>query len=131
LDVKSDVTVKQPSGPAEGTRPGRTYRPNVDIGETRDAVWMTVDLPGVDEKTVQVDLEDGVLTIQARVDAEEYRDLTPVYSEYNVGNFERTFRLSSRIDSNAIQARIEHGVLHLTLPRAEAARPRSIAISGS
>jgi HSP20 family molecular chaperone IbpA len=103
----------------------------VDIGETRDAVWMTVDLPGVDEKTVQVDLEDGVLTIQARVDAEEYRDLTPVYSEYNVGNFERTFRLSSRIDSNAIQARIEHGVLHLTLPRAEAARPRSIAISGS
>lgn len=129
--MKSDVTVKQPSGPAEGTRPGRTYRPNVDIGETRDAVWMTVDLPGVDEKTVQVDLEDGVLTIQARVDAEEYRDLTPVYSEYNVGNFERTFRLSSRIDSNAIQARIEHGVLHLTLPRAEAARPRSIAISGS
>jgi len=129
--MKSDVTVKQPGGPAEGTRPGRTYRPNVDIGETRDAVWMTVDLPGVDEKTVQVDLEDGVLTIQARVDAEDYRDLSPVYGEYNVGNFERTFRLSSRIDSNAIQARIEHGVLHLTLPRAEAARPRSIAISGS
>jgi HSP20 family molecular chaperone IbpA len=129
--MQTEATVKQPGSPTEGTRPGRTYRPNVDIGETRDAVWMTVDLPGVDEKSVQVEYEDGVLTIHARVDTEDYRDLTPLYGEYNVGNFERTFRLSNRIDAAAIQARIEHGVLHLSLPRAEAAKPRSIAITGS
>jgi HSP20 family molecular chaperone IbpA len=129
--MRRETSVKQPGAPEEGIRPGRTYRPNVDIGETRDAVWMTVDLPGVDEKSVEVGLEDGVLAIQARVATEDYRDLTPVYSEYNVGDFQRTFRISNRIDAGAIQARIENGVLHLLLPRAEEAKPRTIAIAGS
>lgn len=129
--MRREVTVKQPGAAEEGTRPGRTYRPNVDIGETRDAVWMAVDLPGVDDKSVEVELEDRTLTIQARVSMEDYRDLTPIYSEYNVGNFERTFHVSSRIDGGRIEARIENGVLHLKLPKAEEAKPRTIAISGS
>jgi HSP20 family molecular chaperone IbpA len=131
MNMAREVSVKQPGAPQEGTRPGRTYRPNVDIGETRDAVWMAVDLPGVDDKSVEVELEEGTLSIQARVATEDYRDLAPIYGEYNVGNFERTFHVSPRIDAARIEARIENGVLHLKLPKAEEAKPRTIAISGS
>lgn len=128
---EQDLTVKQASQVEEGTRPGRVYRPNVDIGESRDAVWLAVDVPGVDEKTLHVELDDGVLSIEGSVSVDEYRDLNPVYSEYNVGNFERRFRISDRIDPRRIEARIEHGVLHLVLPKAEEAKPRTIPIAAA
>lgn len=120
--------VKQSVSEAEGTRPGRSYRPNADIGEKDDGVWLAVDMPGVDQDSVEVELHDGVLTIEGRVALGEYADLNPVYSEYNVGNFERRFRVSNRVDPKGIQARIEHGVLHLFLPKPEEARPRTIAV---
>ncbi len=126
--ARRDVSVKQPAGVEESTRPGHSYRPNADIGETSEGVWLAVDLPGVDEKSVRVDLEDGVLSIEAQVALDEYETLRPLYSEYNVGNFERRFRISDRIDASRIGARIEHGVLHLHLPKAEAAQPRTIPV---
>lgn len=126
----SDLTVKR-AGSEEGTRPGRTYQPNVDIAESPEAVWISVDMPGVDEKSVQVGLEDGVLTIEGRVSLVEYADLEPVYTEYNVGNFERRFRISDRVDAEKIEARLDNGALALTLPKVAAARPRTIEISGS
>jgi len=126
-----EITVKKPAAVEEGTRPGRTYQPNVDIIEGREGVRLTVDLPGVDEKTVEMELNEGVLSIEGRVSLKEYEDLTPVYTEYNVGNFERRFRISSRIDPKGIQARIEHGVLHLQLPKAEEARPLTITVRAS
>jgi HSP20 family molecular chaperone IbpA len=121
--------VKQSVNETEGTRPGRTYRPNADIGEKPDGVWLAVDVPGVDQNSVEVELNDGVLTIEGRVALDAYEDLTPVYSEYNVGNFERRFRVSNRVEPKGIQARIEHGVLHLFLPKPEEARPRTIAVT--
>jgi len=128
---RNEITVKKQAPVEEGTRPGRTYQPNVDIIEGRDGVQLTVDLPGVDEKTVEVELNEGVLSIEGSVSLAEYQDLTPVYTEYNVGNFERRFRVSNRIDPKGIQARIEHGVLHLHLPKAEEARPRTITVRAS
>lgn len=121
--------VKQSIGETEATRPGRCYQPNADIGEKPDGVWLTVDLPGVDQSSVDVELDDGVLTIEGRVAVDEYEDLHPLYSEYNVGNFERRFRVSNRVDPKAIEARIEQGVLHLFLPKPEEARPRTIAVT--
>ena len=121
--------VKQSVSETEATRPGRTFRPNADIGETREGVWLAVDLPGVEQDSVEVELDDGVLTIEGRVVLGDYADLRPLYSEYNVGNFERRFRVSQRIDPKGIQARIEHGVLHLLLPKPEDAKPRTIAVN--
>lgn len=120
--------VKKSIDETEGTRPGRCYQPNADIGEKADGVWLTVDLPGVDQDSVEVELNEGVLNIEGRVAVGEYDDLRPVYSEYNVGNFERRFRVSNRLDPRGIRARIEHGVLHLFLPKPEEARPRTIAV---
>ncbi len=127
----SELNVKKAVSAEESTRAGRVYQPNVDIGERPEGVWVAVDLPGVDEDTVEVGFDDGVLSIEGRVALQDYDDLRPVYSEYNVGNFERRFRVSSRIDPKGIEARIEHGVLNLFLPRAEEAKPRTIAVRAS
>ncbi len=113
----------------ETTRAGRTYVPQVDIYETRDGLWLWADMPGVDEKSLNVHLDDGVLTIEGHVDLEDYEDVTPLYTEYNVGNYVRRFTLSNDVDSDRIVARMQHGVLSLEIPKAERAKPRRIAIT--
>ena len=120
---KQEVTREEP------TRPGRAYQPDVDIYETPEALWLWADMPGVDEKRIAIDLANGVLTIEGVVVLEDYKELEPVYTEYNVGNYLRRFSISSDIDVDAIKARMANGVLELELPKAEKARPRKIAIA--
>ena len=113
----------------EHTRPGRTYVPDVDIYETPDSLWLRADMPGVDEQSISVQLDDGVLTIEGQVDVKAYENVTPLYTEYNVGNYVRRFSLSSDVDSERIVARMQNGVLALELPKAERAKPRRIPLS--
>lgn len=128
--MSSEVTVKQETaGREENLQPGRVYAPNVEIRETEDALWLWADLPGVGENDVDVRIENDVLRIQGSVRVDDYADLTPVYSEYNVGRFRRDFQLTSQIDANRIVAQMRHGVLELQLPKAEEAKPQSIPIS--
>ena len=128
--MSNQVTVKQEGDVAEEqTRPGRTYLPNVEIRETEDALWLWADMPGVDQSSIDIHLEDGVLSIEGQVQTDEYTDLTPAYSEYNVGNFRRSFRLSTAIDTQRIEAKMKNGVLELRLPKSEEARPQRIPIT--
>ena len=120
---------KQEVSREEPTRPGRTYQPDVDIYETPERLWLWVDMPGVDEKSINVDLANGVLTIEGAVALDDYNELTPVYTEYNVGNYQRRFSISSDIDLDGIKARTATGVLELELPKAEKARPRKISVT--
>lgn len=113
----------------EQTRVGRTFLPDVDIYETKNSLWLVADMPGVDEKSVQVNLNDGVLTIEGNVAMEEYESVSPAYSEYRVGNYQRRFSVSNEIDAEHIRGKVLHGVLHLELPKAEKAKPRQIAIT--
>jgi len=113
----------------EGTRAGRTYVPDVDIYETPDAMHLWADMPGVDEHTLTVRLDDGVLTIEGQVALKDYEHLAPVYTEYKVGNYERRFTVSRDVDADKIVARLTNGVLALELPKAERAKPRQIKIS--
>jgi HSP20 family protein len=115
--------------PGEVTRAGRTYVPNVDIYETKEGLWLWADMPGVDEQSINVQLDDGVLTIEGQVDLKQYENVTPLYTEYNVGNYLRRFTLSSDVDCDRIVARMQTGVLALELPKAERAKPRRIAVS--
>jgi HSP20 family molecular chaperone IbpA len=115
----------------EQTRPGRTYIPDVDIYETADSLWLWADMPGVDEHSLEVNVADSVLSIQGRVALQDYDNLTPVYTEYNVGNYARRFTLSNEIDTEHIKARMTNGILELELPKAERAKPRRIAVSAS
>ncbi|MFN8624642.1 MAG: Hsp20/alpha crystallin family protein [Candidatus Binatia bacterium] len=123
------VKHKQEVAGQEQTRPGHTYIPDVDICETPDSLWLWADLPGVDERSVEVHLANGVLSIEGRVSLQEYAELAPVYTEYNIGNFQRRFTVSTAVDVEHIKARMNNGVLELELPKSAQAKPRRITIT--
>jgi HSP20 family protein len=127
LSVKN----KQEVAGAERTRPGRAYVPDIDVYETPESLYLWADMPGVDDQSVEINLVDGVLSIEGRLAVQEYENLTPVYTEYNVGNFLRRLSLSDDVDAGRIKARLTNGVLELELPKAERAKPRRIPVTAA
>lgn len=119
---------KELAAKAEKTTPGRYYVPYTDVYETDDAFTILMDMPGVERKDVEVAVENDVLRVEGRIDYSKYQGLEPVYTEYNVGHFARSFALSSKVDQNGVKAQLEDGVLTLTLPKAAEARPRRITV---
>jgi HSP20 family protein len=121
---------KQEVQGSEQVRPGRYYVPDVDIAEDGDGLWLRADMPGVEPDRVAVELEDGLLTIQGEVSLQPYEGLTPVYSEYRVGNFLRRFNLpqSYRYDADRITAKLVDGVLEVHIPKTEQAKPRRVPV---
>ena len=113
----------------ETTVPARMFIPTADIYETRDALKVVLEMPGVDKSNVNVRVEDGVLTVEGRLDFSKYRDLQPIYTEYNIGNYSRSFRLTTKIDQSKIGAEMKDGVLSLVLPKAEEAKSRTIQVN--
>jgi HSP20 family protein len=112
----------------EGIRPGPVFRPDVDIVEHKDAFVVTADLPGVDDRHVDVRLENGLLTIDATLATEPDVAWTPLHAEYRVGGFQREFRLSEAIDVGEIAARMVDGVLEVRLPKRSQDVPRQIHV---
>jgi HSP20 family protein len=113
----------------EPTIPARTFMPTTDIYETDKALTLVMEMPGVDKASIDISVENDVLTVAGRVDFSKYEKLQPVYTEYIVGNYRRTFSLSpSRVDLDKIRAEVKDGVLTLALPKAEQAKPRRIAV---
>lgn len=115
---------------AERTRAERCYRPNCDIHELPEEILVVAEVPGAKADSVDVRFEDGMLTIHARVaPREEGRRF--LMREYGVGDFHRSFEVSEAIDATKISAEMHDGVLTLHLPKAEAMRPRKIAVKAS
>jgi HSP20 family molecular chaperone IbpA len=112
----------------EATVPARTFVPTADIFETEGALTVVMEMPGVDKKNVDISIEDGVLIVQGRLDFSKYEGMQPLYTEYNIGHYRRSFSLSNKIDQNKIGAEMKDGVLTLSMPKAEEAKPRRIAI---
>ena len=112
----------------EKTVPARYFVPSTDIHETEDALIVVMEVPGVEKKDLAVDLENDVLRIDARIDPGKYEGLQPLYTEYNVGHFARSFTLSNKIDQQQISAQLEDGVLTLTLKKTREAALRRIEI---
>jgi HSP20 family protein len=112
----------------ETTIPTRIFLPTADIYETDDALSVVLEMPGVEKNNVDVRVEDGVLYVEGRLDFSKYQNLQPLYTEYNVGHYSRSFRLSSKIDQNKIGAELKDGVLSLTLAKVEEAKPRTIQV---
>lgn len=113
----------------EATTEAKRYVPRTDIYEDEDALVVVMDLPGVIRDNVDVTVEKDRLAVTGRIDFGYYREMQPVYTEYNVGHFERAFVLSNEIDRDQISAEMDDGVLTLRLPKAEAAKPRRIEIA--
>jgi HSP20 family molecular chaperone IbpA len=106
-----------------------TFTPCVDIWETSEDYRLELEMPGVDAGGVDVQLEDGVLNVVGRVTPVNSEGYNRTYSEYEVGNYERSFTVANEIDAAKIQAKIKNGVLSLILPKREAAKPRRIEVA--
>ncbi len=114
--------------PYEQTYAGKTFTPPTDIYETKTALTVTMDMPGVTKEQLTVRLENDQLEIEGRVSPKVPGGREAVYSEYNIGNYYRRFTLSNRIARDAIEAKIQDGVLTLVLPKMPEAAPRTIQI---
>jgi len=112
----------------EKTVPGRFYVPYADVYETDETLTVLMEMPGVGRRDVSVALENDVLRVEGRIDFTKYEGMEPVYTEFNVGHYARSFALSGKIDRERISAQLEDGVLVLTLPKAKEAQPRRIAV---
>lgn len=121
---KQEVTV-----PAEQTKTGLIFSPNVDIYETDQALTLLADLPGVKKEDLKIDLRDNTLTLIGDVETAGGSDEQDLLIEYEQGRYYRQFTLSEVIDQNRIEANLKDGVLKLTLPKVEKATPRTIAVA--
>lgn len=123
------VTKQEMESREEKTIPGKYYQPQTDIFETDAELVVVMEMPGVNREDLDIKVEKHVLSVDGRIDFKRYEALRPVYTEYNVGHYSRSFSLSNEIDQDGIAAKITDGVLTLTLPKAKAVSPRRIEIS--
>ena len=122
---KQEVTTTEDT---ERTRDTRCFIPRSDIYELDDQIVIVADVPGVDEKSIDVTIEKNILTINALVDPALPQGYSLSFAEYEVGDFQRSFRLSNEIESGKIQAKVKDGVLHVYLPKAKEALSRKISV---
>lgn len=113
---------------AENTRDVPVYVPATDIYETPQTIVVVADMPGVDEKRVDINLENNVLTIAGHRAAEDEAPRQLVCCGYLQGDYRRTFAISDDVNRDGIRAQMKNGVLRITLPKSEKLQPRKIAV---
>jgi HSP20 family protein len=123
LDEMFDRFLTQPAA-------GRPWAPAVDIVENDKELILSADLPGVKMENIEVKLEDGTLTLSGarRFEGEEKKDGYHRI-ERSYGSFRRAFALPDSVDPEHVSAKLENGVLRVTLPKKELAQPRTIKVS--
>lgn len=119
------------SAAREQTRAGRFYRPNVDIVENENELLLKADLPGASAESISLDYNGGNLVLHAAVAVRQPENTTYLIREYGVADFHREFQVNEEIDSGKIAAEYRDGVLTVHLPKAEAAKPRRIAVKAN
>lgn len=129
-DTKHDVQKHEAPTPTRVERASErpVFVPATDIYETEGSVVLLADMPGVDDKSVDVNLEKGVLTLRGHVEPKALEGRRLQYAEYRLGDYERSFTLSDEVDGEKINATLKHGVLRLELPKKDAAKPRKIEV---
>lgn len=115
-----------------GEAVGSAWTPTCDVKEDKEHLTITLDLPGVKPEDVKISVEGQVLTIRGeKRQVSEQNDERWHRYERSYGSFERSFTLPSTVDADRIQASTEHGVLTVTLPKVEKAKPREIPVRAS
>ena len=105
----------------------RYFTPPVDIYETSEALVVLADVPCVSKENLDVRVDKNLLTIHGRVSNGVHGDF--IYREYELVNYFRQFELTNHVDQSHISAELRHGVLTLSLPKAEEAKPKKIEVS--
>ena len=112
----------------EHTRSGQSYRPDVDIAETEDALLLYADMPGASADKIDINFENGTLTIHGTVEERQSEGVRFLSREYGIGDYYRSFDVSERIDPSKISAEYVNGVLQVVLPKSDAVKPRKIVV---
>jgi HSP20 family protein len=112
----------------------RVWVPALDVIEKRDAYLVALEVPGIDPAGIDIGFEQNVLTVRGTkplgFELDEKAEVRVFAAERVRGNFERSIRLPDFVDSDNIVAEHRHGVLFLTIPKAQAARAKKITIAG-
>lgn len=127
----SEIKVREKqevASPAEQTTPGLVFTPAVDIFETEKQITLMADLPGVKAEDLVIDLRENVLTLSADAAPAGSDDEQPLLAEYESGKYYRQFTLGEMIDQDKIDAKLNDGVLSLSLPKVEKATPKKITV---
>ena len=112
----------------ERTRECRCFVPRTDIYEAGDDIILALDMPGINENAIEITLEKNILNVKGYAQIDDPGDYTLTLAEYETGDYERSFRVSDAIAKDKIDALYKDGVLRLTLPKAEQAKARKIAV---
>jgi HSP20 family molecular chaperone IbpA len=117
------------ASPAEQTAPGLVFTPAVDIFETEKEITLLADMPGVKPDDLTIDLRDNTLTLLANIEPMDDTDVEKILVEYETGRYYRQFTLGEMINQENIDAKLNDGVLRLTLPKVEKATPKKITVA--
>jgi HSP20 family protein len=121
-------TVQTEQRPANAVRQTREYvSPEVNIFETKDGYVLEAEMPGVDKAGLEITLEGNEMTIQGHR-AQETLPGEPLFRERRLADYRREFALDPAIDTARISAKMDQGVLTLTLPKSEKVKPRKITV---
>lgn len=132
MDTKSNQITHREKAEAstEITREGPVYVPATDIYESNTELVVVAEMPGVDEKHLDVSLEDKQLSITGtREDEHAPKGYSLIHHGYTPGSYSRSFKILADVDTSKITAKIANGVLTLTLPKAEKVAPRKIKVT--
>lgn len=129
------MIASSPTSPAErNQRSGSsaeqrlTFRPNVDVATCDDTLFLIADIPGSSASAIDVQVEDGVLSIDAAVPARSLPG-TAVRREYGIGGYQRSFQIGADFDASRIAATYRNGVLTIRVPRLAAEQPHTIPVT--
>jgi len=114
--------------PAEQTTPGLVFTPAVDIFETEKEITLLADMPGAKADDLIIDLRDNTLTLTADITPDDDSNEENLLKEYETGRYYRQFTLGELINQENIDAKLNDGVLRLTLPKIEKASPKKITV---
>ena len=104
------------------------WRPPMDVSETENEMVIRMEIPGMNEKDVEINLSHDVLTISGEKKVDKVENETCHCMESCYGKFSRTVRIPFEVDAEKVDATFKDGVLKITLPKSETAKPRKIEI---
>jgi HSP20 family protein len=107
---------------------GAFYSPTVDVEETNEAYLLSFDVPGLSKESLGIEFADGQLVISGERKVERSAESKRHVTERVHGTFKRTLKFGENIEADKIEAKLDQGVLYVTLPKAETVKPKKIAV---
>jgi len=126
MEIQEQEMVPEES---ERTRECRCYIPRTDIYEVDDEIVIVLDMPGINENAIDITVEKNILNVKGYSQMNELENYSLIFSEYEQGDYERSFQIYDTIDRENIQAIYKNGVLKIVLAKAEQAKTRKITVN--